>query len=189
MDRVSFLVEVLVMRVHPSWHRVVLLLAVAGGALLGYHLRSYLQITRPYQSVAKYEGGYLPVILDSGELVNTSNKMELLYRIQIAHADPAACFTFLNLTGTELGEGSFIRVKLAHQSRHEDRYSEYSPAHLQRWRYRAHAPNGNPIIIELWGAPGTRNRLRVEKLYYFYPDRPIEPDVPPGEPRPASWKG
>lgn len=172
------------MRMHPLWRGVVLLLAIAvGAALLGYYLRPYLQRTRPYPSVAKFEGGYLSVILDSGELVNNSHKMKLLYRIQIAHPDPTALITVLNLTGTELGKGSLIRVK-PHRSRH---YYDYSQARLQR-RYRAFIRD-NPIIIELWGAPGTRNRLRVEEMHYYYPGRPIAPDVPPGEPRPASWKG
>lgn len=186
MDRVSFLVEVLAMRMHPLWHGVVLLLAIAGGALLGCYLRPYLQRTHPYPSVAKFEGGYLSVILDSGELVNNSHNMKLLYRIQIAHPDPTALITLLNLTGTELGKGSLIRVKSTHRSRH---YYDYSQARLQNRRYRAFVPDDNPIIIELWGAPGTRNQLRVEGLHYYYPGRPIEPDVPPGEPRPASWKG
>jgi hypothetical protein len=183
--------EVLAMRMHPLWPGVVLLLAIVGGAaLLGYYLRPYLQRTRPCPSVAKFEGGYLPVILDSGELVNESNKMKLLYRIQIAHPDPTALITVLNLTGTELGKGSLIRVKPTRRSRlYYSGIYEYSQVLLQNRRYRAFVPSDNPIIIELWGAPGTRNRLRVEELHYFYPGRPIAPDVPPGEPRPASWKG
>lgn len=161
-------------------YRVALLLAVMGVvAVAAYYLRSRIYPDPPRQSTAMYmyEGGYLPVRLDSGELANTSNKMKLLYRTQIAHPDPKAVISLLNLTGTELGEGSFIRVKCRD-------VHDWFVADLRHRRYRVDG-GGNPITVELWGAPRTRNRLRVEKLFYYYPDRPIEPDAPPGEPRPA----
>lgn len=175
------------MRAHLLQHRVVLLIGGIGLAVvLGYYLLLCPRPNCPHSSAMYgYKGGYLSVQLDSGELINTSNKTKLLYRTQIAHPDANASITLLIITGTELGKGSFIRVKPIPPPIHEP-FWDYSSDYLQHWRYRVITQYGNPIIIELWGAPGTRNRLRVERIHYIYLDRQIEPDVPPGEPRPAA---
>lgn len=139
----------------------------------------------PSKSMAVYRGGYLTVALDSGKLVNTSNQTKLLYRLQVGHPDPEADICLLILQGTELGEGSFVRVISADPCGHS-RSEDYQLLHLQRWRYRIFGVSGNPVVVELWGAPGTHNRLRIEKIQYYYPGQPVVPDLPPGTPRPAS---
>lgn len=168
----------------------VILIAITAFYILPVNPTSHKQ--PPRKNVAEYEAGYLPIALDSGELTNNSNNIKLLYRVPISHPDPKAEIQIIFLTGTELGEGSFIRVGRRSPTgsplKPED-YDYYYRIHLHRFRYRVFGTRGNPVILELWGAPNTRNRLRVEKIRFYYPDRPIVRDIPPSAPRPASGGG
>jgi YD repeat-containing protein len=134
-----------------------------------------------------FEGGYLTLMKDSGELVNTSNRTKLLYRVEIRPPDPEAVIATINVAGTELGEGSFIRVVALDLEGNpiRTRTEDYKRVHLENSLYKRISVYECQVVLELWGAPGTRNRLRVNRVRYFYPGRPIEPDVPPGAPRPA----
>jgi hypothetical protein len=162
------------------------------GALLYYGIRCFSNrptsnspASRP--SVAMFEGGYLTLMKDSDELVNTSNRTKLLYRVEIRPPDPEAVIATINVAGTELGEGSFIRVVALDLEGNpiRTRTEDYKRVHLENSLYKRISVYECQVVLELWGAPGTRNRLRVNRVRYFYPGRPIEPDVPPGAPRPA----
>jgi len=105
------------------------------------------------------------LILDSGQLTNPTNTQKLLYHLSIEYPNPEASLFSLLLKGTELGEGSFIRLRYPTST---GKYSEQivnarALAHRHGFIHLGGAV-GNKVVIELWGGAHTQNRLRIEEI-------------------------
>jgi hypothetical protein len=176
---------------HSFWKSIVFVSVSIGlVGVLVVLLIHYLPSRSPaVESYAEFEGGYQKVLLDTGVLENNGTEVKLLHRVKLAHPDPDAVIVQINVKGTVLGKDSFVRVKrvIVEEGSHLERFEteDYRAEHFRFMRSAILVGGSNPLILELWGAPRTQNRLRVEDFHYYYPGRPIKPKVAPGEPVPA----
>ena len=129
----------------------------------------------------EYEGRVVRLILDSGELVNTSTTKRLLYQLHIEYPDQEATLFSLTLEGTELGTGSFIRLRYPNgTARNSEQVVDARwLAHWRGFVVLGGSPR-NKVAIELWGGANTRNRLRIEEIGVVFYGRP----KPYGSPKP-----
>jgi len=125
---------------------------------------------------AEYEGKVIRLILDSGELVNTSKTKRLLYRLHVEYPDSEATLFSLTMKGTELGTGSFIRLRYPNNSP-RDAEQVVDARRLAHWDgfVVLGNPTRNKVVVELWGGANTRNRLRIEEIGIVFFGRP-KPD-------------
>ncbi len=130
--------------------------------------------------MAIYRGGVEYYDIDTGYLENTDTEPRRLFDITLSASDERGTPEILVLTGTELGSGSFIRLR-------DPKRPEWHKDFHRLWEGRVlfFQVHGNSVIVELWGAPGSRNRLRIVALYWVDYSSPIEPDVAPDGSRPA----
>ncbi len=169
----------------PKWlvglHGVILSVIAVGVFSCKALQRSSEESPRPpTPAMAIYRGGVEYYDIDTGYLENTDTEPRRLFDITLSASDERGTPEILVLTGTELGSGSFIRLR-------DPKRPEWHKDFHRLWEGRVlfFQVHGNSVIVELWGAPGSRNRLRIVALYWVDYSSPIEPDVAPDGSRPA----
>ena len=127
----------------------------------------------PRSLEVEFPGEVVRLILDSGQLTSSTDTKKLLYQLSIEYPNPEATLFSLLLKGTELGEGSFIRLRYPHST---GQHSEQivNAQELARWRGFIHLGGDvrNSVVVELWGGAKTQNRLRIEEIGVLFYGRP-----------------
>jgi hypothetical protein len=115
-----------------------------------------------------YPGGYRYYDIDTGELQNSSNEFKILYSVTLFSPDPAGTPVSISFEGTKLDTGSFIRL------RDPKRPDWYEDRHvLSRYQRAFFSVEGDGVIVELWGAPLTTNRLKINHIRWVNYNTPM----------------
>ena len=136
----------------------------------GNEVSARRRISQP--CVIRYPGGYRYYYIDSGDILNPTEEFKILYTAELCSPDPEGTPRLISFDGTLLGIGSFVRLR-------DPRRPDWSEDWYSVPGRRSNVPvevDGNCIIVELWRAPSTSNRLRINYVHWAKFSSPlIEP--------------
>jgi hypothetical protein len=122
--------------------------------------------------MVKYPGGFRYYYIDTGDIQNTTEEFKILYTAQLGSPDPEGTPRLISFEGTSLGPGSFLRLR---DPNRPDWYKDWYPTPGRRPIVSLRV-YGTTVIVELWGAPFTTNRLRINYIHWAKLSSPlIEP--------------
>jgi hypothetical protein len=124
----------------------------------------------PQTCSLEYPGGYRYYDLDTGSIENDTFEFKLLYSTELCAPESEAIPRMICFRGTRLGEGSFIRL------RNPSRQDLFEDAHALLPSQKVDFTlGGKSVLVELWGAPRTKNRIRINYLHWVRYTPLIEP--------------
>jgi len=122
--------------------------------------------------MVKYPGGFRYYYIDTGDIRNTTEEFKILYTAQLSSPDPEGTPRLISFEGTSLGPGSFLRLR---DPNRPDWYKDWYPTPKRRPTVSLRV-YGTTVIVELWGAPFTTNRLWIKYIHWAKLSSPlIEP--------------